>query len=413
MLVPTQSAAIVKIFYKIVLTLVASICLLSPPLCLAQSWKDTLSKALKNGGAFAERENGEVLYDFRSRDHFIPASTIKLAIASFALDYLGADYRFPTEFYVTPDETLAIKGYGDPLLLSEELAVIAKKLRGKLKRITGIVIDATYFAPHIIIDGSSNSSNPYDAVNGAFLVNFNTAQVRKLPNKSILPGEPQTPLTPLVKQIARNYPTGLQRVNLGNDELLGTRYAGELLVEFLKREDIAVSGSIELGVLPHGCHLLYRHRSSQPLREVIRKLLKYSTNFTANQLFLSLGAERLGPPATAEKGRQALVEFLTQKIGWKDFQLVEGSGLSRKNSVTPRQMIQLLRHFERYRDLLHEEEGIFFGKTGTLTGVNTYSGYFRSRDKSWVRFSILVNDVVPVDYRFRLVRMLYDGAATR
>lgn len=409
MLVPTQSAAMMKIFYTIVLTLVGSIFLLSLSFCLAQSWEGKLSEALKNGGAFAEKENGEVLFDFRSRDHFIPASNIKLATASFALDYLGADYRFPTEFCLTRNGTLAIKGYGDPLLLSEELAVIAKNLREKLKRITGLVIDTTYFAPKIVIDGSSNSSNPYDAVNGAFLVNFNTAQVRKLPNKDIHPGELQTPLTPLVKEIARNFPTGLQRVNLGKDELLGTRYAGELLVEFLKREGIVVSGSIEFGALPHGCHLLYRHLSSQPLREVIRKMLKYSTNFAATQLFLSLGAERFGPPATAEKGRQALVEFLTQKIGWKDFQIVEGCGYSRKNSVTPRQMIQLLRHFERHRDLLHEDEGIFFGKTGSLTGVNTYSGYFRSKDKSWVRFSILVNDVVPTDYRFRLARMLYEG----
>ena len=137
--------------------------------------------------------------------------------------------------------------------------------------------------------------------------------------------------------------------------------------------------------------------------------MEYSTNFTANQLFLVLGAKAYGAPATFEKGQKVLQEFLRQEIGWKNFELWEGAGLSRKNRVTAKQMMQLLHFFEPYRELLPEKYGVIHAKTGTLYGVNTYAGYFPNGNGELVKFVILINDQVAYDYKFRLARKLYQG----
>ncbi len=326
---------------------------------------------------------------------------------------MGRDFRFPTEFFLTNDGRLAVKGYGDPFLVSEEIAVIARALKERgLTEVRGLILDTTYFAPGIAIDGTSLTPNPYDALNGALIANFNTVNVHKAgsgPRAAVASAEAQTPLTPLAAETAKGLPGGKQRVNIGNDPLKGALYAGELIAAFLKKEGIAVDGSMKIAERPADARLVHRHLSSKSLDDVVRELLEYSTNFMSNQIFLTMGAEKYGAPATVEKSRRALTEFLAQKIGWKGFTVMEGAGLSRQNQVTPRQMIELLRYFEPYKELLPVEENLFLAKTGTLTGVNTLAGYMSLGNGRHVRFAILVNDKVPFDYKFKLGKMLHAG----
>lgn len=387
---------------------------LSPLAAFAgDSWQVHFMVALKNGGAIVEDDSGKILFSHRSEAAFIPASIMKIATSACAIDTLGRDFRFPTDFFLTKDHELVVKGYGDPFLVSEEITVIAKALKDKgLREVSGILLDSSYFDSHIVIDGTSHTPNPYDALNGALIANFNTVNVHKEgsgPRAAIASAEPQTPLTPLAAETAKDLPGGKQRVNIGNDPLKGALYAGELVAAFLKKEGIEVRGDIRNGLRPADAPLLYRHISSKSLNDVLRELLEYSTNFMANQIFLVMGAEKFGAPATVEKGRKALTEFLGQKVGWKNFTVAEGAGLSRQNSVTPRQMIALLRYFEPYKNLLPVEENLFRAKTGTLTGVNTLAGYFDLPNGKAARFAILVNDTVPFDYKFKLGRMLYAG----
>lgn len=375
----------------------------------AQSWKTNFITALKNGGALVEDSRGKTILDHRSNTYFIPASTIKIATAAMVLHHLGANFRFITDFYLTKDKKLVIKGFGDPSLTSEELADIAKALRQKrIKNIRGIIIDTSYFSTNIVIDGASASSNPYDAVNGALIANFNTVYVQKFKNGRIVSAEPQTPLTNLARQRAKRMSAGKRRVNLGKSSKKGALYAGELLSEFLKLEGVKIEGSISLGTIPGNAKEIYQHQSSKPLSEIVRDLLEHSTNFSSNQLFLVIGAEKYGAPATVEKGQRALREFLSIQVGLKGFQVFEGAGLSRMNRITPQQMMALLRYFQPYKDLL-PMESVFQAKTGTLRGVNTFAGYFQDRYGEEYRFVIFVNSEVPYDYKFRLAKRLYTG----
>lgn len=386
---------------------------IAPAASVSEEWRRDFVRALKNGGALVEEDSGKILFSHRSETSFIPASTLKIATSACALVTLGRDFRFPTDFFIIPDGRLVVKGYGDPFLVSEEMTLIADALAARgLKEVPGILLDVSYFEPGILIDGSSHTPNPYDALNGALIANFNTVNVHKTGSgarAAVVSAEPQTPLTAVTLEAAQGLPSGKQRVNIGTDPLKGARYAGELLAAFLKKRGIEVRGGMEIGKSPPDAKLLYHHLSSKRLDDVIRELLDYSTNFMANQLFLVMGAERYGAPANIEKGRRVLKEFLTNKVGWRGFELLEGAGLSRLNQVTPRQMIALLREFEPYRGLLPKEEDLFQAKTGTLTGVNTFAGYFSLANGHTARFAILVNDTVPFDYKFKLAKMLYAG----
>ncbi len=383
------------------------------PNLAAAAWKQNFIGALKNGGAYVESDKGEVLIDHRSNEHFIPASTMKVATAACAIKELGIDYHFPTDFSLTSNNELVVRGYGDPFLVSEEFDLIAQALIKKgLKTISGLILDTSFFES-FTVDGQSRSSNPYDAINGALVANFNTVYFRKTGNK-IESAEPQTPLTPIAHEISSSYRNGKHRVNLGKDSQKNTRYFGELLVAFLNKHGASISNQlpIKIGASPPHAKLIYRHRSSKSLADVIKGLLKYSTNFMANQLFLVLGAKQHGAPASNEKSQRVLASCLREHIGWSDFTAMEGAGLSRKNRVSPRQLMTLLKKFEPYRHLLPVEKNRFQAKTGTLTGVNTYAGYFKHQDGRLIRFAIMVNSPVPHDYKFRLAQQLYQGLHT-
>lgn len=373
------------------------------------SWETTFISQLKNGSVLVEDSNGKTLLEYRSKDLFMPASAIKILTAACALEKLGPDFRFETEFYAIPGGHLGIKGYGDPLLVSEELAVVAEKIKEiGVPKIQDIILDHGYFAPSIRIDGASRSTNPYDAVNSALLVNFNTLNFKKLSNGKVVSLEPQTPLTPMTLKKAQGFKAGTYRINLGGDADTAALFFGGILQAFLQEQGIPVSGVLRVEAIPESAKLFYTHRSSKSLAEVLTGMLEFSTNLTTNQIFLAMGAKQFGAPATVEKGLQILNQFVAEKLGWQGYHLGEASGLSRKTSVTAEQMMGLLRYFEPHRDLLPLKEKIFRAKTGSINGVNTLAGYYQSPRNGLVRFVILVNDTVPFDYRFRLAKQLVE-----
>ena len=131
--------------------------------------------------------------------------------------------------------------------------------------------------------------------------------------------------------------------------------------------------------------------------------MRYSNNFTANQLLLTVGIQRYGAPATLEKGERAIAEYLRKelKIPANQFVLVEGSGVSRNNRLTPEAIWMLLKAFEPYKNLLHGDNG-FLLKTGTLRGIYTMAGYLPGRKHLY--FMILLNQ--PQNFRDEILEIL-------
>ncbi len=371
------------------------------PISAAKADSLDLNALLRNGSARVETASGQQLLAHRDAELFVPASILKVATAYCALEELGPSYRYSTELFLDSDDSLYVKGSGDPSTVSEELQSMAREVAEVTKKVKAIVVDTSFFTSDLSIDGATPSLNPYDAKNAAFVGNFSSVALRRRRDGRVESAEPQTPITSMSKRAGTLVKRGsTERIKIGNRWQDGAIYGGELLAEFLSQAGVSGPRSASLGKVPKGARLIVTHTSSRNLEEMVKGMLEHSTNFTANQIFLTLGAKKFGAPATLEKAQRAMTDCLKSRVGWSGFHIEEGSGLSRRNQVSSRQMTTLLGKFEPYRHLLAEKEG-FLAKTGSLNGVNSLAGYFSLPKHGEVRFSVIINSGVPHLYKFR------------
>lgn len=320
---------------------------------------------------------------------FVPASVAKVVTAWLAMEVLGPDYRFKTHFYLDENRVLYVRGGGDPMLVSEELALLAPALVAAIgtEPITGIVLDPSYYPDEVRIPGIENNSRSYNALNSALAVNFNTINaVRR--GKSVVSGEKQTPITPLaISQFRARGPRGRGRISLAKDPKLSLLYAGELLSAFIDKAGGKVEGEITIGPVPEGLQPVYIHQQSRSLAAIINLLLIGSNNYIANQVFLEIGAQRYGGPVSLEKSLRVANEMLAANGLQDDIYLEEGSGLSRGNRFTASGLAQVLNLFVTYAELMQGRNG-GTNKTGTMSGIRTLAGYADTANHGRVRFVI-------------------------
>ncbi|MCX5876192.1 MAG: D-alanyl-D-alanine carboxypeptidase [Deltaproteobacteria bacterium] len=394
--------------------------LFSLGLCLAlpgSVWAgagQSLESLVEDGGLIVTR-NGATIYEQNADSQFMPASVQKIGTALAAIKILGKDYRFSTRLYLSAEHDLYIRGLGDPLLVSEEVAQIVTALRGRgLSAIRNIHVDDSGCQLENGTDGSTNTLNPYDAQNSCLAVNFNTINLIKGADGNVRSGEEQTPTFPLMRELAQGLPPGNHRINAtatGNQSL---RYVGELFATMCKKQGITVSGVIIPGPVPEGLKPVYEHVSSKTMDEVLTKLLKYSNNFTANQIFLAMGAKQYGWPATWDKGQRAMTGFYRNELGLseKDIVVREGSGLSRQNRMTPKGMLAILEAFKPHAGLLPFENNCL-RKSGTMTGVYGYAGYFAG-ERGLDSFVLILNQPKNTrDQVLGLLAALHDAKGRR
>jgi D-alanyl-D-alanine carboxypeptidase/D-alanyl-D-alanine-endopeptidase (penicillin-binding protein 4) len=365
--------------------------------CFAASPLDTLN-TLPSSSLLLVDENKHTLHTKNAGQLYIPASTIKVLTSLIALDHWGKDYRFKTDFYFDPvTNSLWIKGYGDPYLVSEELDVIVKKIKhAGISELDGIGVDNSYFSKTISIDGQGNSLNPYDAALAATAANFNTINVRVFEN-SVSSSETQTPLTPLANELVQGLEVGTHRINLGNAEH-GPRYFSELLKAKLNQSSVPTDALFLSGRIPSTSALLFTHENSKSLDQIISSMLEFSNNFIANQLFLTLGADIYGSPANLEKSQAVFKQYIKNNFNWADYIIIEGAGLSRQNRMSAQQLIDVLDKFKTYRHLMPSQSQNIFAKSGTLKDVSTYAGYL-NRNNYWAPFAIMINQRVSFKFK--------------
>jgi len=334
--------------------------------------------------------DGKILCGKNEKRPCIPASSLKVLTALAFLDRMGPSYRFRTEFYMDATQNLKVKGYGDPLLISEALQEIAVRLKMEIQTFQSLLLDVCYFSPEIVIPGCGGSTNPYDAPVGALCANFNTVAFKRDKKGRILSAERQTPLIPYARDRIRSLGLKRGRYTFIHDSQRAARYAGELLLYFLRKEGVACDGTIRLGEVVPTDRLIHRYASVFSLEEVVQKMMESSSNFMANQLLLVLGAETFGPPATLDKGVRAVMDFAKKSVNLNHFKMVEGSGLSRQNRISASDMLDVLKRFKAYRYLLKNDENVFY-KTGSLKGIRTRVGYVENGGGDLYYFVIFFN----------------------
>jgi serine-type D-Ala-D-Ala carboxypeptidase/endopeptidase (penicillin-binding protein 4) len=152
---------------------------------------------------------------------------------------------------------------------------------------------------------------------------------------------------------------------------------------------------------------------SLPFIEDVRVINKISQNLHA-ELALRLAGSLSGMGNSFEGGSGAVKQFLLHAgIHEEDFVLLDGSGLSRRDLVTPEAVAQLLFYADHqpwgtaYEDSLpvagldgslserflnSPAAGLVHAKTGTLSHVSALSGYGRTLGGRRLAFSIFCNN---------------------
>ena len=396
---------------KLVPPLLAFLLVLATAPALAKQKDPLLTLGELPNASLLFEENGKELLSKKADLPMVPASTLKLVTALAAIDKFGLDYRFTTDFHVDDKKQLWVIGSGDPFLVSEEfdLIVAALKERG-LASVSGIVLDGSRYGKDLFVDGRTDTDNPYDAPLSALAANFNTVAFQRKKSKGLVRAEQQTPLTRTSRELAevklKGY--GANRVNLKTRERAET-YFGELLVAKLGEAGIRVKSgdSIRFAKWKGKGKPFYRHENSRDLRSVVKSMLASSSNFVANTLFLYMADKGNGNVLEMTDARLEMQRWVKRKFGWKDYSIIEGSGLSRGNRLSARQMLQAVKAFEPHRELMPNYKGKVRAKTGTLRGISCYAG-FVNRKGTWQPFCLLINQQVSGAFRKHVAEAMAD-----
>ena len=177
--------------------------------------------------------DGRIIYSKNADVLLVPASILKIITSLAAFHYLGDDYRFCTEFYIDKNLNMKVKGYGDPLLVSETLFEVSKEVAKRINKINDLVVDNSFFDDPITIPGITSSSEPYDAPNSALSSNFNTVCF-KTKKGSYISAESQTPLLPFVMKRIKKSSMKRGRIPLSSENNETSLYTGHLLKYYFK-----------------------------------------------------------------------------------------------------------------------------------------------------------------------------------
>ena len=325
----------------------------------------------------------------------VPASNMKLVTTSAALGRWGPQHRFKTELY-GPDVpvyegvlygNLYLKGFGDPSLstLSYQRQTLgfatasfesfAKRLRTlKVHKVKGRVLgDESWFD-------------------------------RERFGSSWTPG--------------LQLECGLLSALSGNESLAnGNRvkdpatYAAQLLTEALRAKGIKVTGQPGTGEVPASARL-FKQQFSAPLKTLLKRMDKYSDNFFAEIMLKGLGKDFSGQGSTPAGLEVSRANLAAIGLDAASYRLLDGSGLSYENRLTPRDLVRVLGaarqsfDFDDYHEALAiagvdgtledrmrgtAAAGNAHAKTGTLNIAVCLSGYVTSANERQVGYAILVN----------------------
>ncbi|MEM7257857.1 MAG: D-alanyl-D-alanine carboxypeptidase [Pseudomonadota bacterium] len=386
---------------RLIIVAVCLLALVSAP--GAEENTETLTRA----GYLVANSEGRILHQLHSDELYVPASTVKLLTAYLCLQHWGEQHRFATTFFFEQTSaTLWVRAGGDPFIVSEEIELMADALASTgITSVNSIGLDASLFGKDLVVPGASTTDNPYDAIPTAIGANFNTINVMKK-SGVVLSAESQTSLTPIAMKIGEALQEGeKKRVNLGRSSARAERYFAELLAWALRVRNVPVGNTVVWGNVPVSAPL-YVHRNSRTLGEVIQGMLKYSTNFIANHLLLTLVAEKTSLPANFARVQSYLSGELTQRFGWSSFSLLEGAGLSPDNRLSAEQLVSVAQRFVPWKHLLPEIASGVVAKTGTLTDVKTLVGYVAADQDQWHAFAVLVNQPVNPEVPLQIIQSL-------
>jgi len=391
----------------------------------------------------------QMLYAQDAERYFIPASNLKLLTTAAVLEVLGDRYTIRTSVYQTNSDNVVLRvvGRGDPSLTDAELDQLAKQIRDRhITQINQLIADDHYFQGDAI-----NPTWEWEDVQSGYGAPVNSLILNE--NLIGLTLFPQSLGQPL--RVVWDDPAEGTRWQIDNRSRTVAATAEESVQvgRDLERSQLNVRGQLRVGSKPETAaiaitqpsrYFLQRFKQalrqrgiqvaqsfvateptetqgaeiaaveSEPLAKLIAEVNQQSNNLYAESLLRTLGVTQ-SPQADSslDAGLEAMKKALFQLgIDSASYNLVDGSGVSRHNWVTPETLVQTLQGMGRspnsavYRNSLAVAgrigslqnrfldtpvAGKFQGKTGFVSGSIALSGYLEPPDYSPLVLSILIN----------------------
>ena len=395
------------------------------------------------GYAVADAATGRMLEVVNPLVALPPASVAKAITCAYALDRLGPGYRFRTR--IVADGTVAdgrldgdlwLVGSGDPLLDTDTLAAMASELRTLgLREVRGRLMLAEGALPHVFqIDPDQPQHVGYNPAISGLNLNFNRVHFEwarqagdyrvtmDARSESIRPQvqiarmrieDRAAPLYTYAQVEGRDHWT-VARGALGNEgaRWLPVRRPGAYVAEVfetLARANGLTFREVELADAPPQTATVLVEHVSEPLEDILRGMMRWSTNLTAEVVGLLATQAGGTRPADLRASASAMSDWMRDRLGARQAEFVDHSGLGDQSRIRAQDMVAalvaagpngLLRRLMRDIHMLDAQgnrrenpPAEVAAKTGTLNFVSSLAGYARTRTGRDMAFAIFCGDV--------------------
>jgi D-alanyl-D-alanine carboxypeptidase/D-alanyl-D-alanine-endopeptidase (penicillin-binding protein 4) len=389
-----------------------------------------------------DMKTGKVVDERHSGARMPPASVAKSLTAIYALDVLGGQHRFTTRVIAAgPIENgilkgdLILAGGGDPTLQTDDLAALAAKVKASgLREVRGsFQVWGGALPFEKVIDASQPDHVGYNPSISGVALNFNRVHFEWKRNGSgwgvtmDARSDRYRPEVSMAKMkiVSRDLPVYTYANQGGRDHWTvastalgkgGSRwlpvrkpelYIGEVFQTMLRSHGIAVKSPKVRPNLPGGT--VVASRQSEDLTEILRGMLKYSTNLTAEMVGMAASAKRLGRPIGMRASASEMSNWAQQKFGADTIKMMDHSGLSDASRMTGRDLARMMLRTHasaglrpilktikmrnsKYKVIPNHPVQVV-AKTGTLNFVSTLAGYIQAPGGRDLTFVIFTADV--------------------
>jgi len=406
--------------------------------------------------AVADARSGDLLEGALEDMATPPASTAKAITALYALDALGAEHQFQTRVLATGgilngevQGDLVLAGGGDPTLDTDALVEMAAKI--KAAGITGVKGGLKVYEGYLPFVARIDPEQPdhvgYNPGVSGIALNFNRVHFewrRASGSYSVTMDARSEMVRPAVAMATMkirdraapvytyedavnrdSWTVAKQALGRSGARWLPVRkpglYAGDVFATLCGAQGIRLGKPVVVDALPEGEVLVAR--ASAPLRAILRGMLRFSTNLTAEMVGLAASTAMGGRPADLRASAQAMNDWARGALGMQNPQLVDHSGLGDDSLMTAADMTRAMVKVNSspLRDIMRsismrnakgqpqpDHPIVVQAKTGTLNFVSGLSGYMTAQDGREMAFTILAIDQAQ---RAKITRATREGPA--
>lgn len=417
-----------------------------PPIGSVRPAEELIAEAALGGSVsfvVADAFSGTVLESVNPLRALPPASVTKALTTAYALDKLGPGYRFRTRVVADGSLTngrlegdLWLIGGADPLLDTDRLNDLTRTLaESGLREVTGRFMVATGALPFIHeIDPDQPAYVGYNPAISGLNLNFNRVFFEweraqdgyslsmDARSQSLRPAVSMTRMQ-VVDRAApvyeyseterqENWTVAARALGREGGRWLPVRlphlYTAEVFQTLARSRGLVLDAPQVAERAPDTTLALAEH-VSEPLEDILRGMLRWSTNLTAE--IAGLLASRAGGarPVSLAESADAMGDWMQQRWGVRRQLFVDHSGLGDESRMTTREMVRALVGSGAnggLRRLMHEvtmRDGDgnplpdhpveVVAKTGTLYFVSTLAGFARAPSGRDLAFAVFCGDL--------------------